>query len=369
MFTDPYEARLIGNYEGDESHSDYIRQELQIQGLTQRTTSLNVFPVSPTSSGAYPTVAAAVADAVTKVPITTPRSAVVIALEAGKVHPVDLDLPASHSFHFITTGYALPPFYQNSSLSGRLGVIVHESPPSPNSTHNRLTFNGVGLGHGGSESLTIQSRYGWHIYLNRCLQLACYFEVYHDPGISGTDSGILIYWNLCNTNDSFYVHYMNPAQAWPNNSTRLIFENSNLFASDYLPANYLFDGVVDAEFRNCRFISAIAFGGSGVFKAQPGATGTVQFNECLWEYLALVPPYPMFDPNFGGINIQWYGINMFAEEYQFVVGPVDFSNPASHFNGPCLIGPSVPISPPVGTRRRDVGGTETELFWNGIAWV
>jgi hypothetical protein len=229
-------------------------------------------------------------------------------------------------------------------------------------------FSNVPLGDGGNRSLEVVPRYGWKFYANNVLIYGATFRPYHDAGISGFDSDVYIIFDDFRVNNFVEVEYQNAAKSYPDPSTRIIFRRGSMFATPDATPIIRYKGKIEAEFENVDFLG-ISDAGT-VYGADAGVSGRIAFMSCTWEFLPFFGTYQLFDANFSGVTVEWLGRNIFTEKVGgFSPVAFDFSNIGAQELAPELITSVVPINPAVGTRRRDVGGTEKDLFWNGAAWV
>lgn len=322
--------------------------------------------VAPGVQGAFQSVKEAINWGVRDVPVTVPRAIVPIALRPGVDHFVDRVLPRSHSFCFFTPGTAiLSQYTPTSALSGNLGVDPYQQADPPNTEKTRVLFHNVCLGNGTPNSLIFDARYGWEVFGDLVLVYGMSFRVTHDAGITGSRSGITLSLNHFGVNSFQDFQYVNDAQLDP--PTRFVFRNGSMFGVPDSPSRYSFRARLDAEFENIDFLTVTNPG--KVFGATAGTTGVITFDNTRWSFLPFFGPLELFDANMGGVQVEWIGRNVFSELPAAGTQPIDFGNTGANTLAPELIAESVPTSPPLGTRRRDVGGTEKDLFWNGALWV
>jgi hypothetical protein len=318
--------------------------------------------VDPSTQGAFPSIESVVNAIANDVPQTNPATVSVIALAPGQVHAVDMDLPNTHSFFFYEPGYPGVYTSSHSGIIGRLGTTAFDDVGGVRFL--QVGFQGVNLGSQAG-TLDLEPRYGWRMQIANLLLFTATIKPIHDAGITDINSAIILDLVGCRMNNAFALQYQNPAQATP--STQISFVNCpQMIATPSASPDYLFDTRIQCEFQRCNLIGIGAAG--SIFEGVNSPSGNITFQDCNFEYISIAAPYRLFGTDFGSVDAEWKGINRIGETV-IVPAAVDLQGVSSHVNAPVIIGPTAPLNPPLGTRRTDQGGTETELFWNGVAWV
>jgi hypothetical protein len=360
----PYTRKILRNFVDGVISTDFRAVESHIGDMTAEISGLikRTYYVDPEVSTAFPTIESAVNAIANDIPQTEPAGIGVIATAPGKVHAVDMNLPNTHSFFFYEPGY--PGIYtsNHSGIIGRLGTTPFDDVGE--ARRLQIGFQGVNLGSQAGV-LALEPRYGWRMQISYLLLYTASINPIHDAGITDVGSAIILDVVGCRMNNSFTLQYQNPAKTTP--STQISFVNCpQMLATPSATPAYVFDTRIQCEFQRCNLIGLGAAG--SIFEGANSPSGNITFQDCYFEYITIGTAYRLFGADFGNVDAEWTGITRFGE-IPIVPAAVDFQGVASHLNAPVIIGPTAPINRPVGTRRTDQGGTETELFWNGAAWV
>lgn len=346
---------------------DSLRDLLNLSRLENR---LGVIPVSKTLPGAFRSFEEAVSWGRRKTPETKPATPVFFALDSRDEFVVDLDLEPTHSYFFL--GLRSPNMSdERGGIKGRLGTVVNPEASSPY-RQPRLYFDRVtlGLGSSAANALILETRYGWRVNLVETFAQGLWAKFFHDPLVTSAQAFIRFETMRVRVNQFFVIDYINDAKSTP--STNLFFTDSDLFAEDTphsTPnvndfalkgrAGYLY-------FERCKFWG-MGDGGPGVFAGKNAlAGGTIHFRNCFWDVFNF-DVFNLFGPNMTSVPVFWDGRNVLSSP--LALAAMNLGGTGTNWLAPELIHGIAPLNPPVGTRRRDVGGTEKDLFWNGVAWV
>lgn len=338
-----------------------------------------VYPVSKYLPGAFKSVEDAVGQASQEVPVTVPRTPVIIFVTPGEWFQVDLDLPTSHSWIFDGASNE-NPFFGASGLVGRVRTPGFKQ-NNANPEKNRVVFKNLTLGNGGftpsPSGLVLQFDVGWNATLRDSLLAGGIIELYSDPLVlSGSPASDLNVWfkNIVN-NGAFALKYMEPARSYPNTQTEVHVHDCSLLAGDGIfgdfPGSWCFDGAIDFRVENTTFL-CFAENGPGAFKGIGAAScsGAMRFLNTNFFVLTLFSQMNFFGVKMSSVVCEWdNGTNI--EEVNYGVpapSPINLAG-VTHRKAPIIVSRTVPLSPPRGTVRRDENATEKYLFWNGAAWV
>lgn len=341
---------------------------------------MRLYPVSKTLPGAFKSVEDAVGLASLEVPVTVPRTPVLIFLDPSDWHEVDIDLPLTHSWYFDGGSFS-QPFYGSGGLVGRIGTPSQKQSAS-NPELNRVVFRNLTIGNGGytpgTSGFILQADVGWNVAVLDSLIVGGIFELYSDPLITGPDpynsSLFLTLRNIAN-NGAFAVKYAEPARTFPNPPTSVLVDRCSMLAGDGefgdFPGSWRLDGVIDIRISNSDF-QGFAEAGPGIFKGIGAApcSGFVRFLNSHLYALTLFAQMNCFGANIAAMTFEW-GEGSTIEEVNYGLPAPAAINLAgvTHRKAPIVVSRTVPLSPPRGTVRRDENATEKYLFWNGAAWV
>lgn len=341
-----------------------------ILNLSRLEARLGLIPVSKTLPGAFRSVEEAVSWGRSKTPETKPTTPMFIVLDSRDVFDVNFDLEPSHSYVFL--GLRSPNMNdERGGLRGRLGTVVNPEASSPY-RQPRVYFDRVtlGLGSSAANALILESRFGWRFNLTEVFAQGLWAKFFHDPLV--TSSQAFIRWEVfrMRVNQFFAVDYVEDAKSTP--GTYFYFTDCDLFAED---APHPTPNVNDYSFRGragfltferCKFWG-MGENGSGVFNGLNAlAGGRLQFRNCWWDVFNF-DVFNLFGSNMSNIPVFWDGRNVLSSP--LALAAMDLGGTGTNYLAPEVIQGVAPLNPPVGTRHRDVGVTEKDLFWNGSAWV